>query len=284
MTPTSKFTAIFLILFGGLTLLKAQETVRSDFENAANGDAVFSGWEANLSAAAVVDFGLAGEGGLTINEWRISGGITKGGVNNAGDITGQSFIFAQVTSDFTIQPFRQEYLQHGDHGNFSFASNVMTFAKPDNPGYEIPYNTSNPLHLHELCWNSGEFHWAEGEQALMLILGVDGPGPVDTGEFNLSFATGNNFIDHFDFSSDQNGLQTNQQFGFPYDKYAVDALFTPKALLGDINLDGTVDLLDVAPFVELLTKGGFRAEADINQDGTVDLLDVAPFVDVLSDG
>ena len=54
--------------------------------------------------------------------------------------------------------------------------------------------------------------------------------------------------------------------------------------LGDINGDGSVDLLDVAPFVELLTNGGFQPEADINQDGVVDLLDVAPFVDLLSGG
>ena len=45
-------------------------------------------------------------------------------------------------------------------------------------------------------------------------------------------------------------------------------------------MDGSVDLLDVAPFVELLANGGFKAEADINQDGNVDLLDVQPFVDI----
>ena len=53
-------------------------------------------------------------------------------------------------------------------------------------------------------------------------------------------------------------------------------------LLGDINQDGSVDLLDVAPFVELLTNGQFQAEADINQDGVVDLLDVTPFVELLT--
>ena len=55
-------------------------------------------------------------------------------------------------------------------------------------------------------------------------------------------------------------------------------------LLGDVNCDGVVDLLDVAPFVELLTSGGFSAKADINLDGTVDLLDVQPFVSLLSGG
>ena len=53
-------------------------------------------------------------------------------------------------------------------------------------------------------------------------------------------------------------------------------------LLGDINCDGSVDLLDVGPFVDLLTNGGFSAKADINGDGQVDLLDVGPFVDLLA--
>ena len=54
-------------------------------------------------------------------------------------------------------------------------------------------------------------------------------------------------------------------------------------LLGDINLDGQVNLLDVAPFVALLSNGGFQLEADINGDGQVNLLDVGPFIELLSD-
>lgn len=53
-------------------------------------------------------------------------------------------------------------------------------------------------------------------------------------------------------------------------------------ILGDVNQDGDVNLLDVGPFVDLLSNGGFLPEADINGDDTVDLLDVAPFVDLLS--
>ncbi|MEM9411260.1 MAG: hypothetical protein AAGA30_09115, partial [Planctomycetota bacterium] len=55
-------------------------------------------------------------------------------------------------------------------------------------------------------------------------------------------------------------------------------------LIGDVNCDGVVDLLDVGPFVDLLTSGGFSEKADINADGIVDLLDVGPFVALLSGG
>ena len=57
---------------------------------------------------------------------------------------------------------------------------------------------------------------------------------------------------------------------------------TSDVLLGDVNLDGVVNLLDVAPFVDRISSGEFQAEADINGDGTVNLLDVALFVDLLS--
>lgn len=57
-----------------------------------------------------------------------------------------------------------------------------------------------------------------------------------------------------------------------------------KELVGDVNCDGEIDLLDVAPFVDLVTAGEFSAKADVNLDGTVDLLDVAPFVALLTGG
>lgn len=53
-------------------------------------------------------------------------------------------------------------------------------------------------------------------------------------------------------------------------------------LIGDVNCDGNVDLLDVQPFVDLITSGGFSTKADINMDGNVDLLDVGPFVQLLT--
>ena len=56
-----------------------------------------------------------------------------------------------------------------------------------------------------------------------------------------------------------------------------------KPLLGDINGDGLINLLDVQPFVDLLTNNLFQVEADINGDGVVDLLDVQPFVDLLNE-
>lgn len=67
----------------------------------------------------------------------------------------------------------------------------------------------------------------------------------------------------------------------------VDALdqvpeITDDFVLGDVNGDGVVNLLDVSPFVELISSGEFLKEADINGDGSVNLLDVDPFIELLN--
>ena len=52
--------------------------------------------------------------------------------------------------------------------------------------------------------------------------------------------------------------------------------------LGDVNRDGSVNFLDISPFVALLTNSQFEHEADLNCDGAVDFLDISPFIALLS--
>ena len=53
-------------------------------------------------------------------------------------------------------------------------------------------------------------------------------------------------------------------------------------ILGDVNCDGELNLLDVQPFVDLLATGSFSNKADTNRDGSVNLLDVQGFVELLA--
>ncbi len=57
---------------------------------------------------------------------------------------------------------------------------------------------------------------------------------------------------------------------------------TAPILLGDVNLDGFVNFLDIAPFIGRLTSGEFQRQADVNEDGFVSFLDIAPFIEILS--
>ena len=51
---------------------------------------------------------------------------------------------------------------------------------------------------------------------------------------------------------------------------------------GDVNLDGAIDFLDIAPFISVLSTSDFQAEADINLDTNVDFLDISLFIGLLS--
>ena len=57
---------------------------------------------------------------------------------------------------------------------------------------------------------------------------------------------------------------------------------TPNCLLGDMDLSGTIDFLDIQPFIAVLSGGTNQCEADCDQSGMVDFLDIQPFIAILS--
>ena len=71
---------------------------------------------------------------------------------------------------------------------------------------------------------------------------------------------------------------------FSRDLILLNGVTVESALLGDVNLDGTVSFLDIGPFVLLLSMSEFLEEADINQDDEVNFLDIGPFVSILTAG
>ena len=56
----------------------------------------------------------------------------------------------------------------------------------------------------------------------------------------------------------------------------------PLPVLGDVNLDGVVNFLDISPFISVLSGGPFQVEADIDENGVVNFLDISPFIAILS--
>ena len=66
----------------------------------------------------------------------------------------------------------------------------------------------------------------------------------------------------------------------------VDEFFSFNTLvvpgLGDVNLDGVVNFVDIPVFLALLTTEMFQVEADVNSDGIISFLDIPPFIALLS--
>ena len=120
-----------------------------------------------------------------------------------------------------------------------------------------------------------------------VLSGVDGSvlytfiGDTDFSRFGSSVSgvgdINGDGIDDFIVGADTGGAN-----GGGYAQVFVSQISEPELLLGDLNLDATVNFLDISPFISVLLSGGFQAEADINRDEIVDFLDINPFIELLA--
>ncbi len=70
----------------------------------------------------------------------------------------------------------------------------------------------------------------------------------------------------------------------PLNAFSLSVTEPSSVLLGDVDLNGTVNFLDIAPFIAILSGGGFQTEADCDDSGSVNFLDISPFIAILSGG
>lgn len=76
-----------------------------------------------------------------------------------------------------------------------------------------------------------------------------------------------------------NDVYTNGKWSDPFDANGnLDLVFQ----LGDVSRDGSVDFLDISPFIQLLSSGEYQLEADTNPDTQVNFLDIGPFIQALA--
>ena len=54
-------------------------------------------------------------------------------------------------------------------------------------------------------------------------------------------------------------------------------------LKGDVNLDGVVNFLDIAPFIAALGGDAYQVEADVDCNGVVDFLDISALIAILTE-
>ena len=78
------------------------------------------------------------------------------------------------------------------------------------------------------------------------------------------------------------GTSSNGFSGALYMLVSPDATKLPSVLLGDINLDGTVDFSDISPFHFAIGLWKLQAEADTDLDSVISFSDILPFILILN--
>jgi len=184
-----------------------------------------------------------------------------------------------------------------DRGTYSLERSDGEFLIPDDPLFagvdRIDGEGVTPFQIGDLTTgvSADILALAEGETRLNNGTGGNNQGSTRAAGPNdaaILFVTADQgrLIGHFDRNTffNDNGAGTNIN-RFDNQQYAINlfrAAAGPLPVLGDVNLDGVTDFLDISPFITLLASGQFQVEADINGDGVVNFLDISPFVVVLS--
>ena len=124
-----------------------------------------------------------------------------------------------------------------------------------------------------------------GTLRIKLIDQGNGIPVLNVGDEFTIVTAGGGMVNQFDNVPDSIGDGEGYEWDVIYGANDVTirvASVIPNLVLGDVNGDGIVSLLDVDPFVEAIESGDYVIQADINCDGEVNLLDVSLFVALLS--
>ena len=261
-----------------------------------------AGWQ---DGVGVIDLGSTNPGqSARANACDIDGGVVAGWQDGNGR-QGAFWVDGQQTLivDNNSQPV-EEASEVSNNGKFIFGFGIA----PGINGIGNAYRYNRELDEFELLPN---LDVGGGRNMAVRASNHDGTIAVGgTWPFGVPASFGNGFIwveglgtmtptEYFQ-SMNVKGIPSNYNFAFVSGISADGKWFvgwggtgaianqswavriSQEVLLGDVNLDGVVDLLDVAPFVDLIAGLQFQVEADINQDGEVNLLDVNPFVEILT--
>ena len=164
--------------------------------------------------------------------------------------------FSFVTLGFMLEPEREEF-----SAVFTFENVVFTSTDASTAGIAVDRFT--------ITTTDRDFPGEAGIDPERGIIPDDFFANVTNGSFRIDESKLEIVFtnDGTSFNVDTVGIlqsDPNQQF----------SLFPISTLLGDINLDGQVNFLDISPFISVLTSGDFQAEADLNEDGLVNFLDI----------
>jgi len=230
-----------------------------------NGETALAGFTQNGVTAtwsALRDFeNVFGIGGITsdaVASLVVGGYVDQATVTLTGLTPGQQYRLQIFTNDARAVSTRSVTWSVGfNDGVTAFDSeNINTVAGTSTLNNRVPVIVDGEETL-------------EGELSGNFIIGTFVAGANGTQSFEY-FGTRNGGTSFFGRAGQFNAMQLSI------------ASESPDGLLGDVNMDGAVDFLDISPFIALLSTQQFQLEADINEDGAVNFLDISPFIALLS--
>ena len=62
---------------------------------------------------------------------------------------------------------------------------------------------------------------------------------------------------------------------------AITVYISSNVLQGDLNGDGTIDVLDIIMLVNLILFGEYNSNADLNEDGVINILDIVIYRNII---
>ena len=179
------------------------------------------------------------------------------------DSSHDEFLTFSFNQDVTVTAIALTNLTNGETFQFGPAENITNLSNMDLPdltmGTFAPEGPQNPASSNNLMRFTFEtpLQFAAGEE---ILIGETGNDPA---------------------------LQTGGTPGVGLEQIVltIDGDGGLDDGHGDVNLDGIVNFLDIAPFINVLSSGGSPAEesqADCSGDGVVSFLDISPFIQALA--
>ena len=224
----------------------------------------FAGAEINVTGVGI---GLAGvpQRGPTNTDIRFApfDDVPSSGLRL--DSSHDEFLTFSFNQDVTVTAIGLANLSDGETFQFGPAENITNLSNLDLPdltmGTFVPEGPQNPVSSNNLMRFTFEtpLQFAAGEE---ILVGETGNDPA----FQLTSTPGVGLERIFLTIDEDGGLDDGH---------------------GDVNLDGIVNFLDIAPFINVLSSGGSPAaesQADCNGDGITNFLDISPFILVLAAG
>ena len=241
----------------------------------------------SASAQAPVEFDFTSEGAPALNG--IGTSYTVDGITLSADAEGPEFANGQPTGEtIALNTFISDFVGGGrlviDNQTITDSEFDDLFDDNNEDAFISGGETLTLSFDTAVQVTSIDFFGVDDDEVVTVAVGANdsfefstSPGDVFENPFGtLVIAAGT------DLTFNISGSTPNNAVRYALTNIVVTESTGTPVTLGDVNCDGEVNFGDIAPFIALLSSGGFKDQADVDVSGEVDFADIAPFIAILA--